>query len=448
MGKVAQWRTILQKSQRLVAVSKLSQAVAVLEAGLERFPNHVLILYRLGCILQQQGHYAEASEIFQKCLSLDPDAKEISLNLGALWALLGQTDRAIALFEQLIQQDPNFAKAYYNLARVYLELQQWPQGEDYLRKALQLRPNDPGYHVCLAYPCLRLGRYAEGFREYEWRLKLSSCKIKNMDLPMWDGSPMLGQTLLVLNEQGFGDLLQLARYFAIIRPLVGRLLVQCQPALLRLIRNLPAVDLAIPNGKPLPAAAAYVPVFSLPYLLTKDLSLIPKQMPYLFLKPTKKLEPNAAFSKICKVGLVWGSSPGFIDAKEKSIHLNRLAPVFNTPGVVFVSLQKGPQAADLTPELPILPAAEKCKDFYDTALVIQTLDLLITVDTAVAHLAGALGKPVWVLLSYRGDWRWMQDRCDSPWYPSMRLFRQKNPGDWSPVIDAVCQALSGLVTEQ
>ncbi|NJM27421.1 MAG: glycosyltransferase family 9 protein [Pseudanabaena sp. RU_4_16] len=301
------------------------------------------------------------------------------------------------------------------------------------------------------------GNYAEGLAEYEWRSQRSSLDKSSPHFfphPLWDGNDLQGRTLLVFGEQGFGDLIQFIRYIPQIKARAGqncKLIFDCQSSLNRLFSNICGLHLA-PRNMPLPKFDVRISLLSLPYLLGTTLETIPATVPYLSVAEDINL---GAIQKISdrqaqlKVGLVWTSKQTHSTAPKRSCHLTSLLPLFDLQDIHFYGLQKEVSDADRQlisqQHLKLTDLSDYLGDFADTAAIVNHLDLIITVDTSVAHLAGALGKPVWVLLPFAPDWRWLLDCEDSPWYPTMRLFRQTQIDNWESAIDRVAVALSSLV---
>ena len=292
-----------------------------------------------------------------------------------------------------------------------------------------------------------MGRFEQGWPGYEWRWK---CKefgsLPPFHPPLWDGSPLDGRTILVHAEQGLGDTLQFIRYAPLVHQRGGRVILVCQPPLIGLLTRSPGVERLVAQGEALPDYDVHVPLMSLPGLLGTTLESVPADVPYLDAEPQlveawrHRLGSYPGF----KVGIVWQGNPKFRLDRRRSIPLAQFAPLARVPGVHLFSLQKGPgaeQLAAVTDRFPVTDLGRRLDDFMDTAAVLKNLDLVISVDTAIAHLAGALGIPVWVALPFVPDWRWLMDREDSPWYPTMRLFRQARPGQWEDVFQRIAEAL-------
>lgn len=283
-----------------------------------------------------------------------------------------------------------------------------------------------------------------GFTEYESRWQKEDNPARPFSQPLWDGSSLEGKTILLHGEQGLGDQIQFIRYVPLVAQYQGRIVVECSPPLVRLFTSVAGIYQLIARGEDLPTFDVHAPLMSLPRILGTTLETVPAQIPYLYPTASISLRLETPPSTSLKVGIVWAGSPFFKGNYKRFCPLSYFLNLLNVPNIAFYSLQKEPQVEELTklsPPLPIQDLGTQMNDFADTAFVLQQLDLVISVDTAVAHLAGALGKPVWLVLSFSPDWRWMLKREDSPWYPTMRLFRQSQFGDWQGVFEQVEQAL-------
>ena len=313
-----------------------------------------------------------------------------------------------------------------------------------LRRALHIAPGLPALHTALSQPLLASGDYAAGWQEYEWRRHVANFPL--LPGPEWRGEPIEGRTILVHTEQGLGDCLMLARYLPLLAQRAGRVVLACERPLMRLLRDLPGLASVAEVRQPsLPDHDCWVLLGSLPMLFGTRPDSIPSPGGYL----TAPAARSAAWAKLLppgrKIGLVWGGNPDQPEDKRRSMSFQTLLPLLDVPGVTFVSLQVGKRRSELAGHKSVIDVADWLTDFAETAAVIDNLDLVITVCTSVAHLAGALGAPTWVMLSRAPDWRWMLGREDSPWYASARLFRQERAGDWDPVIAQVAAALRSFV---
>lgn len=407
--------------------------------------------YILGDALQKQGAFDEANIYYQKALFLNPESAEVYCNLGNIYKHKGQIDEAIIHYEKAIQINPGLPESYYNLGEIASDKRQIGDAVTYYQKAIQLNPDYAEAHFALAREFLVSGKFKEGWKEYEWRWKLEGVSQPDFLQPLWDGSDINGLTVFLHAEQGFGDTIQFIRYAPLIAQRGAKVIVACQPSLTSLLKNVHGISQIIAYGEELPHFDFRCPLLSLPMIFDTSLESIPSSVAYISADPMSLLKWQAKVQyddSRFKVGLVWSGSPANIQGRYRSCSLDTFAPITEIENVSFYSLQKGP-ASVLTESLPngirLIDYTDSIEDFSDTAALIANLDLIISIDTAVAHLAGAMGKPVWTLIPWKPDWRWMLDREYSPWYPTMRLFRQPSPGDWTSVIKKVSQELQNLV---
>ncbi|HEY9843923.1 MAG: tetratricopeptide repeat protein [Candidatus Sericytochromatia bacterium] len=397
---------------------------------------------KMGALRRIQAHIDEAMQLLERILARHPELPEAHYNLG--WALANQTRHAEAVlaYQQALRLRPDYAEAWSSLAHSQLELEQVPECLAACRRALDLKPDLAKAHMCYAAALLSCGDFVRGFAEYEWRILKPHLPAGALEVPFWTGEELSGSTLLINYEQGFGDMLQHARYLALIRAHwpEAKLIVRLPPELVRLFRTLPGELMVLSRHQPIPMAYDYfVAIASLPGLFASR-TPIPAAVPYFYPHADAgPLLPAQAGTGL-KVGLVWASGLEGLTYQKRSLSLHELEPLLSVPGVQWYSLQMGPARAEiagLRTQAAITDLAPLIEDFYDTARLLQQLDLLITVDTSVCHLAGALGQPVWTLLPFAADWRWMLNCSDSYWYPSMRLFRQPRPRDSASMIQAV-----------
>lgn len=416
-------------------------------------PNFPEACYNLGVVLERQGQLDQAITAFQQAITLKPDYAQAHNNLGNALCSQGRLDEAIAACRQATILQPNFAEAHCDLGSALHEKGDRAAAIAAYRRALACNANLPEAHYNLAQLLLLQGDFAPGWTEQEWRglSKNFPSRRQNFPQPQWDGSALAGRTILLHLEQGYGDVLQFVRYVPMVAARGGTVILACVPELRRLLKDTPGVMRWLMDGEPLPTFDVHCPLLSLPLAFGTSLQNIPQTVPYLHADAqdtARWREVLAADTQAFKVGLVWAGRPTHINDRNRSLSLNALAPLAQVPGVSFYSLQKGPasqQALTPPPGLSLIDHTAELKDFADTASLIANLDLVISVDTAVVHLAGAMAKPVWTLLPSMPDWRWLLDRDDSPWYPTMRLFRQSSRGDWAGVITQVTQALAALV---
>ncbi|HEY53070.1 MAG TPA: TIGR03032 family protein [Caldilineae bacterium] len=367
-----------------------------------------------------------------------------AINRGAVLLDEDRVEEAMALFEQARAMNPDAAMVYNNMGNAFTAQNRLQEAVAQYEKALALNPDFPDAHMNLGMALLKLGDLARGFREFDWRWQTHFFTPFLPPQPRWDGSPMPDKTLLVHTEQGAGDTIQFARYLPLIHERVGKVLLVAPKPLQALMATVAGVDeLRGPGEIPEAAFDAYTPLMTVAGVLGATLETIPANIPYLAPPPDRHLPLPPAPERALRVGVAWAGNPDQGNDRNRSARLIDFTPLFEISGVVWYSLQVGERAQELRdwsgPE--IIDLAPMIHDWGDTAALIDQLDLVISMDTGVAHLAGALGKPVWVLLCHAPDWRWMLDREDSPWYPTVRLFRQQRPKDWAGVMARVGMAL-------
>ncbi|MCL1470794.1 FkbM family methyltransferase [Argonema antarcticum] len=427
---------------------KLEDAIASYQKALTLNPNYAQAYNNLGNALQEEGKLEDAIAHYQKALALNPHNAEAHNNLGNAFEEWGKLEDAIAYYQQALILNPNYANAYNNLGNILLAQGKLAEAQTLLRQALILKPNFAEAHQNLAISLLLTGDFKNGFAEYEWRWQTKEFIRKSLPYPIWDGSSLQGKTILLVCEQGFGDNIQFIRYAPLIAQLGCRVIVVCYEALLRLFSTVAGIEQIVTTGA-IVQFEIHAPLLNLPHLFGTTLETIPASIPYLEAQQPYPFTLQAPPETLLKVGIVWAGSSAHKNDRNRSCELKHFLSLLDIPQIAFYSLQKEPKAADLAKIgiVKVQDLSEKFNDFADTAAAIAQLDLIISVDTAVAHLAGAMGKPVWVLLTKIPDWRWMLEGEDSPWYPTMRLFRQSREGDWAEIFERVAVALQNLVAE-
>ena len=420
--------------------------------------------YALGCALQTLGEASAAADAYRCTLALDPTHGAAHLNLGSLlhvWAekraaadpeaSARELDEALAHFRKASESAPNHPGPWLNIGYVMERDRRLEEAIGYFERALAADPGGAEAHFNRSLALLAVGRWREGWEEYEWRWQASGFPRPDLGRPEWDGAPLSGRTLLVYTEQGFGDAIQFVRFAATAAARDARIVLRCGPELRELLGSVAGVAATLGPQDPLPDFAAHCSLLSLPRILNVTREGYAAPMAYVTAPKTRLERWRRTIGEGgtgLRVGLVWSSQPlATRIAPLKSLDLAMLAPLAQIPGVRFYSLQMGeagkqalrPDAAvrmhDLTPEI---------RDFSDTAAAIAGLDLVVSVDTAAAHLAGAMGKPVWLLLQYAPDWRWYPDGPGNVWYPTLRMYRQPRRGDWAGVVRRVAEELRAL----
>jgi len=410
----------------------------------------------LGMIHYRRGRLAEAENCFRSALRLNPSHAHATLNLGSVRQVFDHPDEAEGLFRRAIALGASPAQASSNLALCLLEQVRPAEAAALCREALADRPDYPEAKTNLALSLMMMGQLKEGWEHYEtrWEVEAKARPVPQLTQPRWTGQKLNGETVLLYAEQGYGDTLQFCRYVPMAAAAGGRVVLVVPRPLRRLMMSLEGVSVLLADDDDtLPAFDYHCPLLSLPHVFGTELDSIPDETPYL------KADPHAWTGVLAqmpglKVGLVWAGRSrteqphaAALD-KRRSMHLHDMAPLFSVPGASFVSLQLGPPARQMRnlPEGAVLhDVSGRIADWADTADLIAGLDLVISVDTAVAHLAGALGKPVWMLNRFDSCWRWFVGRDDTPWYPTMRLFRQTERNNWTDVVERVRDALTAVV---
>ncbi len=471
-----------------LAQGDTARALAAYQQAIACKPNYVDAHYNLGNIQWQAGNFPQAAMHYQQVITLDPSFAAAHCNLGSTLYADGKIAEAIACLQTAIALQPDNAEANYNLGTLLFKQGNVNAAETYLERAIAINPQsaeahnvlgnvlreqgnlggaidcymqaiaiNPNYaeaHRNLGTAQLTRGNFRQGFSEYEWRWQMPMAKENPLPLtqPLWDGSDLDGDRILIYSEQGYGDTIQFIRYISLVRERGGQVIVACPQPLIGLLKTVKDIQLLVDSYDRLPPVDFRIPLMSLPHIFDTTLASIPAQVPYL--SPPTHSNPKLELPTTdqMRVGLVWASKPGHFTANKRSCPFNALCVLLDLPDISFYSLQKDipPTERDLlhTQSKTLVdlsggthPGGNRISDFSDTAKFIEQMDLVIAVDTAVAHLAGALGKPVWVMLPFASDWRWLLEREDSPWYPTMRLFRQPHIGDWEAVIQRVKNAL-------
>jgi tetratricopeptide (TPR) repeat protein len=421
-------------------------------AAVELAPGLAPAHNNLGNAHRDLGEHDKAVHEYRRAIELDPALPEAHFNLGVSLQKRGDAAEAARCYEQALRLRPGLAMAQLNLGVLREESADAAGAASAYAAAVAADPDLVEAHVNLGMQLLLAGRLAEGWEEFEWRLRYPEYSGADAAAvaPRWNGEPLAGRRILLDAEQGFGDALQFLRYAPLVAARGGQVIVRCAAELRDLVAGTAGVTAVVRRGEPLPAFDAYSPLPSLPRAFGTRLESIPADVPYVRADPGRAAAWRERFAEAggeCKVGLVWASQSGHRTAQEKSLALQALAPLGSVPGVRFYSLQKGEAALQSrrAPEgMRLQDLGGALADFSDTAAAIAGLDLVISVDTAVAHLAGAMGVPTWTLLKYVPDWRWLLGRDDCPWYPTMRLFRQERQGDWQAPVAGLAGALRGF----
>lgn len=428
-----------------------SGAIAPYRRALRLRPEFAAAHNNLGLALWQLGDGEAAAHACKSALVLRPDFPDAFSNLGLSLQLLGQMDAAATCFERAMAIRPGYAEAFSNMANLIQEGGRWDEAEQFYRRAIGQRPDHAEAHSNLGILLLRTGRFTEGWREFEWRWGVEPLKFQRRDygVAQWMGDDLAGRTILLHVEQGMGDALQFCRYVPQVAARGGRVILEVHRPLVRFLHGLAGVERIIAKGDPIPRIDLHCALQSLPLRFGTEMDTIPGECPYLAADSARVEAWRARLPKSgLRVGIVWQGSPAYNGDRTRSAPLRLFSPLSAVPGVTLISLQKRDgleQLADLPSGMTVTTLDHGFDEgpdaFIDSAAVIMNLDLVITVDTAIGHLAGALGKPVWLALSLVAHWPWMLDREDSPWYPRTRLFRQSAMGDWEEVFERMARCL-------
>jgi len=461
---------------------RLAEAEALYRQVLAVRPHHVDALHFLGLLSHQIGSHGRAVDLIRQAVSLDPNQPDALCNLGEAHRALGRLDEATAMYRRAIELQRNHAEAWDNLGIALAEQGHFEQAIAAHQQALQLKPDHAPAHNNLGTALVEIGRLDDAMAAFRAALRLKPdypdaqfnyslllllegdfergwplYEARSDDLrspqrdflrPKWEGGPVDGRRVLIHAEQGFGDSIQFIRYARLLASRGAGVIVECPSSLATLLRGAPGVSEVIVTGDPLPIFDLHVPMLSLPMLFQTMPETIPREIPYLFPEKNRSeswAERLGGKSSRLRVGLAWAGRPQNARLRKRHLSLDRLLPLLEVKGVDFLSLQ----ADDGSTAIRQWPGASRIidftghlRDFADTAAFMAHLDLIISIDTAVAHLGGALGRPVWTLLPFVPDWRWGLKSEISPWYPTMRLFRQPSIGDWDSVIQRAASELS------
>jgi tetratricopeptide (TPR) repeat protein len=406
---------------------------------------------RLGILQARRKERACAEKSFRRALEIRPDFVQAHSNLGNALKEQGDLEGAVACYRKAVRLAPDFAEGHNNLGLALADLGHVEGALACYARALELRPDYPEARRNRALVWLLLGDYEHGWPEYEWRWGCPELPARTINRPEWDGGPLNGRTILLHAEQGLGDTIHFVRYVPLVKARGGKVVLVSQPPLLRLLARCAGVDQLAAQGDPLPPFDVHAPLLSVPRLVGTAAHSIPAEVPYLRADPglVDRWRQRLASLPGFKVGIAWQGNPKFRQDHCRSVPLEQFAPLARVPGVSLVSLQKGPGAEQLR-QAPFAVVEldgldEKSGPFMDTAAVMKCLDLVVAPDTALVHLAGALAVPCWVAVPAAPDWRWLLAREDSPWYPTLRLFRACRAADWGPVFERIARELRARV---
>ncbi len=469
-------------------IRQFDQAIAAYQQVLKLTPNNVKALISLGSLMMDSNNLEQAEHYYQKALNINPISLEANYNLGLVYHRQGQLNKAIVKYQQVLSINPKFADAINglgavysrqfrfqeaidlyeealqnglatpnilsNLANIYVQHHQFDKAEAYYQQAITQNAYAHEIHINQALLWLQQGNYEAGWPEYEWRLFQNEYSQKILIQPAWNGASLEGKQILLLPEQGLGNTFFMLRYIPLLKEQGANVIYECPPDLHQLLSGFTEIDQLVPPfNSPYPSVQHDYNLYlmSLPFVFKTTLETIPPLPPFNPIQDALLEKWQQAFQadKRFKIGIVWSGKVGHPLNPQRSCTLDDFLTLTQQfPDITLYSLQKGPasdQIKQMIPNIQCINLEPALNDFTDTAAAILNLDLVITVDTSVAHLAGLLQKPVWTLLSYTPDWRWLMDRKDTPWYPTMRLFRQATPGDWKSVFEEVSSELATIL---
>jgi tetratricopeptide (TPR) repeat protein len=437
----------------LAALGRIEEALASWTKALAVDASHFAALHSLGDALHDLDRHHEAVAAYRMALAVRPDHVGILNNCGGSLEALERFDQAIECYDRALALDPRLTELHINKGNALAALGEFTPALASYADAAIIEPGRAEIDWCASLIRLRSGRFAEGWRGYETRWRKASWADQRRDFPqpLWRGdAPIEGKTVLLHAEQGLGDTLQFVRYAPLVARRGASVILEVQPPLKTLLATIEGTGGIVSRGEPLPAFDLHCPMMSLPLAFGTELATIPADVPYLR-APAERLaswRDRLGDRRALQVGVAWAGSAAHKNNRNRSIALDRFGSLLSVPGITFVSLQKERRAEEtawLRSKPQVVDFGDRLGDFADTATLISLLDVVVCVDTAVAHLAGALGKPVWILLPFACDFRWLIAREDSPWYPTARLFRQPAIGDWESVLARVDHELRCLV---
>ncbi|CCO22144.1 tetratricopeptide repeat protein [Maridesulfovibrio hydrothermalis] len=437
-------RRAFEEAVRSHSAKKFADAVSHYALALSLVPDDPVILTNLGVALREQDKFVAAETCYRRAIAVKPDAPGSWSNLGNTLRRMGRLKESVYCHRKAIACDKKFIDGYYNLALVLQDLGKIDEAVRIFDYCLKHKPGNVNINWDRSLALLAKGDLLNGFKSYEYRWQREELTERHFRQPLWDGAPLDGKRIYLYSEQGFGDTLNFCRYVPLVAEAGGTVIFECQKELLSLLKGLDGLEEIVPAGAKLPQFDVQAPLLSLPRIMRHDLDSIPNKCPYINPPAQAGFPVHVPAGTKKKIGIVWAGKSSHKNDHNRSVSIENFIPFARIPGVTLYSLQKGPAAQQREESacgVLVRELGGGCTDFSDTAKVMRQLDLIITVDTSVAHLAGGLGLPVWVAIPYNPDWRWMHKRKDSPWYPSMTLFRQKTPGSWTPVFDAMFKTL-------
>jgi hypothetical protein len=431
---------------------RLDDAARLLRHILNSDTTYAPALHLMGVVAYRRGDKARALALMEKALEYGIDTPLYYRNIGELYRVEGRHAEAAAAARKSVALNPGDATALMNCAIILADQKLTDEAIAYFEQALAIRPDLPAAHFGLAEALLSQGKFTRGWEEYEWRFRLADVPplMPPTKKPQWDGAPMPDGTLVLIADQGFGDAVQFGRYIPWAAARAGKIILACSPQLKPILRQLdPDMRLSV-TWSDVGDFDAWCPLTGLPRLTGMSLENLPRDIPYLTAEPDRALHWKTQLDGLTprglrRVGIVWAGRPAHKNDWKRSMTLADLAPITALEDIALIVLQKGPQqqqTGGYYGRAPLIHLSAEVEGFDDTMAIMAGLDLVLTVDTSVAHLAGAMGVPVWIMLPWCAEWRWLQERTDSPWYPTARLFRQPEPNDWQQVAEQIAAAIN------
>lgn len=439
---------VLRIADEYDRANRCDEAEDLLREALRAAPQLPSALYHLGLIAFRKGRMHEAAQLLEQAIAGGADLPLAFRDICVVYERLGRHDEAILAGQRAVELAPYDPHAYHNLTVAYRQALRLDESVACARRALALDPALPAPHVALAEALLLRGDLEAGWDEYEWRFRIPGVEplMPPTERPHWDGTPMPGSALLLVADQGFGDVIQFSRYLPWVAQRCANVVLACGTELLPLVRHNHPWLHTFSRWESCPDFGAYCPLSGLPRLCGTRLDTIPADVPYLRAEPSRAAAWEERLRQLVppgyrRVGIAWAGRP---QPPNRSTSLQALAPIAALDGIALVSLQMGQAQQEVGGyfgRVPLVSLGHEITDFMESAAIIANLDSVVTIDTAVGHLAAAMGKAVSIVLPYSPDWRWLLDRDDSPWYPTARLFRQPSPGQWTPVLARVAEEL-------
>jgi Flp pilus assembly protein TadD len=453
-GREVSLQETLKHAGDLIEQGRFLEARQTCSEALGRFPDHPLLFRLLGIAAARSGEIDDAIDWLERALRFEGAPADCRTQLAQLYRHAGRLEDAIAAGRAAAAALPRSPGPPLALGLVAIERGELDEAAQWFLRAITLDPDFAAAHLELGHLLLLRGEFGAGWREAEWRyrVELGRDKVPKFPAPQWNGMRLPRGRILLIGDQGYGDTIQFARFIPAVAERCREVIVGCSAELSKLVATVPGAAKILTRWEELPAFDVHCTLSSLPGILGVELASVPAETPYLRLEPAsvrrwaERLDAALAPGKL-RVGLVWAGRPTHPNDRRRSARWQDVAPLAALPGVTLVSLQKEVPVVDraaFAASAGVTDVSPYLSDFVETAGAVESLDLVVTVDTSVAHLAGALGKPVWVLLPGVPDWRWLLDREDSPWYPTMRLFRQLGSSGWGSVVSRVAEELSAV----